>query len=97
MARQNRMEQYRENLVTETNEVEQDQLTAIDKVKIHAKKPTMQDTHYRTSYLMKKELKPRLDAIANYYGRGSRTLFLNEWIEAGILEAEEAIKREQQG
>ena len=95
MARQNRMNQYRENPVTEEN-VEQEELSAIEKVKIHAKKKTMNDTHYRTSYLMKKELRPRLDAIANYYGRGSRTLLLNEWIEAGIREAEEAIKREQQ-
>jgi len=96
MARQNRMNQYRENPVTETNEVEQEELSPIEKAKRHAKKKTMSDTHYRTSFLMKKELRPRLDAIANYYGRGSRTLLLNEWIEAGIREAEEAIKREQQ-
>ena len=95
MARQNRMNQYRENPVTEEN-VDQEELSAIEKVKIHAKKPTMEETHYRTSMLMKRELRPRLDAIANYYGRGSRTLLLNEWIEAGIREAEEAIKREQQ-
>ena len=95
MARQNRMNQYRENPVTEEN-VEQEELSAIEKVKIHAKKPTMEETHYRTSMLMKRELRPRLDAIANYYGRGSRTLLLNEWIEAGIREAEEAIKREQE-
>ena len=96
MARQNRLNQYRENPVTDVEEVEQEKLSAVEKAKIHAKKPTMEMTHYRTSYLMKKELKPRLDAIANYYGRGSRTLLLNEWIEAGIREAEEAIKREQQ-
>ena len=96
MARQNRMNQYRENPVTETNQTDGEELSAIEKVKRHAKKPTMEQTHYRTSYLMKKELRPRLDAIANYYGRGSRTLLLNEWIEAGIREAEEAIKREQQ-
>ena len=95
MARKNRLNQYRENPVTEEN-VEQEELSAIEKVKIHAKKPTMEETHYRTSMLMKRELRPRLDAIANYYGRGSRTLLLNEWIEAGIREAEEAIKREQQ-
>lgn len=96
MARQNRMNQYRENPVTETNQTDGEELSAIEKVKIHAKKPTMEETHYRTSFLMKRDLKPRLDAIANYYGRGSRTLLLNEWIEAGIREAEEAIKREQQ-
>lgn len=67
----------------------------IEKVKEHQKKLRMEDTHYRTSYLMKKELKPRLDAIANYYGRGSRTLLLNEWIEAGIREAERAMEEER--
>ena len=97
MARQNRMNQYRENPVTGVEEVEQEELSAIEKVKVHQSKPRMEDTHYRTSYLMKRELKPRLDAIANYYGRGSRTLLLNEWIEAGIRETEEAIKREQEG
>lgn len=96
MARQNRMNQYKENITTDKNQTNEEELSAIDKVKIHVEKKTMEDTHYRTSFLMKRELKPRLDAIANYYGRGSRTLLLNEWIEAGIREAEEAIKREQQ-
>lgn len=94
MARQNRMNQYKENVEVEVTPKEE--LSAVEKAKLHVKKKTMSDTHYRTSYLMKRELKPRLDAIANYYGRGSRTLLLNEWIEAGIEEAEEAIRREQQ-
>lgn len=96
MARQNRMNQYKENITTDKNQTNEKELSAIDKVKIHVEKKTMEDTHYRTSFLMKRELKPRLDAIANYYGRGSRTLLLNEWIEAGIREAEEAIRKEQQ-
>ena len=96
MARQNRMNQYKENPVTGVEEVEQEELSAIEKVKVHQSKPKMEDTHMRTSMLLRRDLRDRLDAIANYYGRGSRTLLLNEWIEAGIREAEEAIKREQQ-
>lgn len=96
MARKGSIDRYRENPINETQEKETEELSPTEKVEIHVQKKTMNDTHYRTSFLMKKELKPRLDRISEYYGRGSRTFLLNEWIEAGIKDAEKAMEKSEE-
>ncbi|MEB6213510.1 hypothetical protein MXL49_16640 [Enterococcus casseliflavus] len=45
-------------------------------------KPTMEESHVRTTFLLRKDLQRRLDALSDVQGRGFKTKFLNMAIEA---------------
>ena len=96
MARQNRLNKYSENPVTEEN-VDQEEKTLGQKWNKKQKQKTMEETHMRTSFLFKRELRDRLDRLSSYYGRGYRTEFLNHFIEKGILAEEERMRKEIEG
>ncbi|MGD1416526.1 hypothetical protein P9294_gp193 [Bacillus phage FADO] len=52
------------------------------------KKPTMEETHIRRSYLIDRELDKRLNKLANKQGRGFKTHFINQAISLLLDEIE---------
>lgn len=58
------------------------------KYKKKAKKPTVEETHVRTTFLFDRELSKRLDRMAKGK-RGFKTMFYNEAIKALLDEMEE--------
>lgn len=54
-----------------------------------AKRKTMEETHKRASFLFRRDLQDRLDALAADKKRGFKTLFLNQAIEALLNEMED--------
>lgn len=52
-----------------------------------AKKPTVEDTHIRTTFLFRKDLQKRLDRLAKNK-RGYKTDFINKAIESLLDEVE---------
>lgn len=98
MARKNRMEQYEQNIESKVEKAKEsadsigEEIT--DSFKEKQKKPLMKDTHYRTSFLFRKDLRDRLDVLSDYYGRGFRTHFINNALENAIISAEEQMKKD---
>ena len=98
MARKNRMKQYEQDIKDEKKDVREsadsigEEITETFKVK--QSKPLMKDTHHRTSFLFRKDLRERLDVLSDYYGRGFRTHFLNNAIENAIISAEQQMKKD---
>lgn len=68
--------------------------TIKDSWEVKQSKPKMADTHARTSFLFRKDLKARLDRLADIYGRGYRTHFLNKAIEMALESAEKELEEE---
>lgn len=96
MAREDRMSKYNPNNLSKEQKQEEVK-TLGDKWEKKQKKPTMNQTHMRTSFLFRKDLKARLDSLAEYFGRGYRTEFINHFLEKGIQAEEERRERIQSG
>lgn len=59
----------------------------LSKYEEKAKKPTVEDTHIRTTFLFRKDLARRLDKLSKNK-RGFKTMFINQAIEALLDELE---------
>lgn len=55
-------------------------------------RPTMEDTHVRSTFLFRRDLQERLDRIAETQPRGFKTKFLNIAIESLLDQIEERNK-----
>ena len=101
MARDNRIDKYadaKDEIEVKVSPEEQQKVEQAEKVlsgqisdpwQEKKKKVKMEESHMRTSFLFRRDLKARLDVLSNIEGRGYRTHFLNKAIEFA-LEAEEA-------
>lgn len=104
MAREDRMGKYDPNNLTKEQKQEvlegkkeAEQLLASsisDSWEKKQSKPTMEQTHSRTSFLFRKDLKARLDRLADIYGRGYRSHFLNKAIEMALESAENELEED---
>lgn len=65
-----------------------------DSFKVKQSKPLMKDTHMRTSFLFRKDLRHRLNILSDYYGRGYRTHFINNALENAIISAEQQMEQD---
>lgn len=102
MARDNRIDKYSEGTKQESisqeiadNKKIAEQVLATqisDSWEKKQRKPRMEDTHMRTSFLFRRDLKARLDVLSDYHGRGYRTQFLNKAIEFALDSAEAELK-----
>ena len=52
------------------------------------KKATVEDTHKRTTFLMRRDLLERLDKLSEAQGRGYKTEFFNRAIESMLVNLE---------
>lgn len=66
--------------------------TLINALQESKKKPRMEDTHVRSTFLLDRRLQARLDALASTQPRGFKTKFLNIAIESLLDQMEERNK-----
>jgi len=68
----------------ETNPMEEVRNRIDKKHKEKANRPTVDETHTRTTFLLRNDLSEELNDLASNYKRGFKTDFLNEVIAYGL-------------